>query len=89
MKAAITHWIKLCIHKAYEEQRLRLPKVITAHSNRVAAMLVVFSIRPPVEEIYRAATLSAFSTFVRHYRTEQLVSAEAAFGRRVLQHIVE
>lgn len=40
-----------------------------------------FSTRTLVEETCRAATWSSFSTFIRHYRIDQVSSAEATFVR--------
>lgn len=88
-KSTIAYWVKQCIFKAYEAQGLAPPRAVTAHSTRSAATTTAFSTRASVEEICRAATWSSFSTFVRHYRMDQAASAEAAFGRRVLQQVVE
>lgn len=42
-----------------------------------------------IEEICRAATWASPSPFIRNYKLNTYASAEAAFGRRVLQRVHE
>lgn len=87
-KASIAATIRACIREAYLSSGLEVPSGISAHSTRSAATNAAYSNRASAEEICRAATWSSLSTFVKHYRLNVYASAEAAFGRRVLQHVM-
>ncbi|XP_060537977.1 uncharacterized protein LOC132709142 [Pantherophis guttatus] len=80
-------WIRACISAAYEASDLPVPRRITAHSTRSAATSAAWSTRASIEEICRAAAWTSPSPFVRHYRLDTFASADAAFGRRVLQGV--
>ncbi|XP_060546579.1 uncharacterized protein LOC132711485 [Pantherophis guttatus] len=80
-------WIRACISAAYEASDLPVPRRITAHSTRSAATSAAWSTRASIEEICRAAAWTLPSPFVRHYRLDTFASADAAFGRRVLQGV--
>lgn len=85
---AISANIRSCIKEAYVSYGLPPPKGITAHSTRSAAMSAAFSNRASLEEICKAAAWFSLSTFVRHYKINTYDSADAAFGRRVLQQVM-
>lgn len=85
---AIGSAIRSCIREAYKAAGLEVPKGVTAHSTQSAATSAALSNRASVTEICKAATWTSLSTFVRHYKIDKLDSADAAFGRRVLQQVI-
>ncbi|XP_034274849.1 uncharacterized protein LOC117666340 [Pantherophis guttatus] len=85
--STLGRWIRACISTAYEASALPAPRNITAHSTRSAATSAAWSTRATIDEICRAATWASPSPFVRHYRLDKFASADAAFGRRVLQGV--
>lgn len=84
--STLSRWVKGCIILAYKANGLLPPEGIVAHSLRGAATMAVYRSFPSLETICRAATWKSVHSFTRHYRVDKLASAEAAFGRRVLQH---
>ncbi|XP_034289059.2 uncharacterized protein LOC117674930 [Pantherophis guttatus] len=86
--ATIGRWIKLCISAAYKLKGSQVPGGIVPHSTRSAATSVAWAAQASIDEICRAATWSSISSFIRHYRLDTFASADAAFGRRVLQAII-
>lgn len=82
---SISRWLKVTIVEAYKAVGKDPPGGITAHSTRGAATSTVFEGFHSLEAICRAATWASADTFIRHYKIDQAASAEAAFGRRVLQ----
>lgn len=87
--STVGRWLRTCIACAYEHQDLPVPQGITAHSTRSAATSAAWATQASVEEICRAATWTSASPFIRHYKLDSFASAEAAFGRRVLQKVRE
>ncbi|XP_058014842.1 uncharacterized protein LOC131185882 [Ahaetulla prasina] len=87
-KSVLARWIRAAIATAYESQSLPIPRRITAHSTRSAASSAAWGAQASIEEICRAATWSNPSSFIRHYRVDSYASADAAFGRRVLQTVL-
>lgn len=81
-------WIRATIATAYQQLKLPVPRNITAHSTRSAATSAAWATRAPLEEVCRAATWTSISPFIRHYRVDAFASADAAFGRRVLQAVL-
>ncbi|XP_070582571.1 uncharacterized protein [Erythrolamprus reginae] len=84
---SISRWIRECIAEAYGTTPHILPQGITAHSTRSAATSAAWRTQASAEDICRAATWTAPSTFIRHYKLDIYASAEASFGRRVLQRV--
>lgn len=84
---ALGQWIMATISTAYESQSLPIPRYITAHSTRSAAMSAAWATQAPLEEVCRAATWSSLTPFIQHYRLDSCASADAAFGRQVLQGV--
>ncbi|XP_034271909.1 uncharacterized protein LOC117674907 [Pantherophis guttatus] len=80
-------WIRATISTAYQRQSLPVPHHVTAHSTRSAATSAAWATQASWEEICRAAAWSSISPFIRHYRVDSFASADAAFGRRVLQTV--
>lgn len=80
--------ISCCIKEAYRAARLVPPEGITAHSTRSAVTSAALANRASIENICKAVTWSTVSTFIRHYRLNIYSSADAAFGRRVLQQVM-
>ncbi|XP_034290509.1 uncharacterized protein LOC117675694 [Pantherophis guttatus] len=80
-------WLRASISLAYEAQSLPVPRGVTAHSTRSAATSAAWSTQASLEEVCRAATWTSPSPFIRHYRLDVYASAEASFGRRVLQRV--
>ncbi|XP_060546167.1 uncharacterized protein LOC132711373 [Pantherophis guttatus] len=85
--ATLGRWIRATIAKAYEVLSIPVPRRITAHSTRSAATSVAWATQASLEEICRAAAWASPTPFIRHYRLDWFASAEAAFGRRVLQQV--
>ncbi|XP_070803767.1 uncharacterized protein [Pituophis catenifer annectens] len=85
--ATIGRWIRACIASAYQAQAIPVPNSITAHSTRSAATSAAWATQASLEEVCRAATWSTPSPFIRHYKIDTFASAEASFGRRVLQQV--
>ncbi|XP_058043567.1 uncharacterized protein LOC131200588 [Ahaetulla prasina] len=83
----IGRWIRATIAMTYDLQSLPRPKNITAHSTRSASTSAAWATQAPLEEVCRAATWSSPSPFIRHYKLDTYASAEASFGRRVLQSV--
>lgn len=86
--SAISAAIRSCIREAYAALGLTPPVGIVAHSTRSVATSAAFANHASAEEICRAAAWSSLSTFIRHYKINTRDSADAAFGRRVLQHVI-
>lgn len=84
----VGRWFRATIASAYDIHSLPVPPRITAHSTHSAATSTAWSTQASLEDICRAATWSSLSPFIRHYKLDVYASAEAAFGRRVLQHIL-
>lgn len=83
----VARWIKACISLAYGAQNRQIPGRIWAHSTRSAATSAAWSTQASILEICRAATWTSLSPFVRHYKIDSFASADASFGRRVLQSV--
>lgn len=81
-------WIKACISAAYEHKGRSIPSRILPHSTRSAATSAAWATQASVADICRAATWSSVTPFIRHYRIDSFASAEASFGRRVLQRVL-
>ncbi|XP_070591651.1 F-box/LRR-repeat protein 8-like [Erythrolamprus reginae] len=82
---SLSRWIRDCIAEVYTARSQSPPAGVVAHSTRSAATSAAWSTQASLEEICRAATWASASTFICHYRLDFLASAEASFGRRVLQ----
>ncbi|XP_034257215.1 uncharacterized protein LOC117661313 [Pantherophis guttatus] len=80
-------WIRATIAFSYESQSLAVPNRVTAHSTRSAATSAAWATQASLEEVCKAATWSTPTPFIRHYRLDAYASADAAFGRRVLQRV--
>lgn len=50
--------------------------------------MAAWAMPAPLLEICRAATWTSRSLFIKHYKLDQFASAEASFGRRVLQRVL-
>lgn len=85
--ATLGRWIRATIACAYDVRSLPVPPRITAHSTRSAATSVAWATQASLEEVCRAAAWASPTPFIRHYRLDRFASAEAAFGRRVLQQV--
>ncbi|XP_061474004.1 store-operated calcium entry regulator STIMATE isoform X1 [Rhineura floridana] len=84
----LSRWLRACITLAYESLKLSVPASITAHSTRSAATSAAFATNAPVADICRAAVWSTPHSFIRHYKIDRYASADASFGRRVLQQVL-
>ncbi|XP_061443669.1 uncharacterized protein LOC133365571 [Rhineura floridana] len=84
----LSRWLRACITLAYESLKLPVPVSITAHSTRSAATSAAFATNAPVADICRAAVWSSPHWFIRHYKIDRYASADASFGRRVLQQVL-
>lgn len=86
--STIGRWIRQTIASAYDFRSLPRPARVTAHSTRSASTSAAWSTQASLLEICRAATWSSPVPFIRHYKIDTFASAEAAFGRQVLQQVV-
>lgn len=84
----VGRWLKSCISEAYGLRGAPVPEGILPHSTRSAATSAAWATQASVDDICRAATWSSLSSFVRHYRLDLFASADASFGRRVLQSVI-
>lgn len=80
-------WLRATISTAYESQSLPVPRCITAHSTRSVATTAAWATQAPLEEVCCTATWTSVTPFIRYYRLDTYTSADAAFGRRVLQRV--
>ncbi|XP_070592839.1 uncharacterized protein [Erythrolamprus reginae] len=87
--STIGRWIRGAIAKAYDVEGVQRPLGITAHSTRSAASSAAWATQCPLEDLCKAATWTSLTPFIRHYKIDKFASAQAAFGRRVLQQVVE
>lgn len=85
--ATIARWIRACIATAYDKTSTPVPGRVYAHSTRSAAASAAWATQAPLVDICRAATWTSPSPFIRHYKIDKYASAEASFGRRVLQQV--
>lgn len=83
--SSLSRWLKLAIIEAYRAVGKEPLGGITAHSTRGAATTAAFEGVHSMESVCRAVTWASADTFIRHYKIDQAASAEATFGRRVLQ----
>ncbi|XP_039181405.1 zinc transporter ZIP11 isoform X2 [Crotalus tigris] len=83
--STIGRWIRACITGAYQSESLLVPRRVTAHSTNSAATSAAWATQASIEDVCRAATWSSPSPFIRHYKLDKFASAEASFGRGILQ----
>lgn len=86
--STVGRWLKACISNAYELKAKSLPGKVLPHSIRSTATVAAWVTQASVEDICRAASWLLLSSFVRHYKLDTYASAEASFGRRVLQSVI-
>lgn len=86
--SSVSFAIHACIALAYKAVKILVSAGIMAHSTRCTATNAAFACQASVDEVYRAAKWTSISTFIRHYKLDKCNSADAAFGRRVLQHVL-
>lgn len=82
----LTRWIRGCITLALKAAKDDPPQGITAHLLWKAATSTVYSSFRSLTVICKAATWRFVHSFTKHDRIDQVASAEAAFGRKILQH---
>uniref|UniRef100_A0A803JHX3 Tyr recombinase domain-containing protein n=1 Tax=Xenopus tropicalis TaxID=8364 RepID=A0A803JHX3_XENTR len=87
-KATIARWIREAIRRAYISLQKPPPFRIKAHSTRAMGASWACRNMASAEQLCRAATWASVHTFTKHYRFDTFASAEAAFGRKVLQSVV-
>uniref|UniRef100_A0A803JZG3 Tyr recombinase domain-containing protein n=1 Tax=Xenopus tropicalis TaxID=8364 RepID=A0A803JZG3_XENTR len=87
-KATIARWIKESIRQAYISLNESPPFQITAHSTRAVSASWACRNMASAEQLCKAATWSSAHTFTKFYRFDTFASAQAAFGRKVLQAVV-
>lgn len=87
--SSISRALRSCIKEAYLALGLIPPEGITVHSTRSAATSAAFFNRASTEEIWKAAAWSSISTFIRHYKINTKHLEDDAFGRRVLQQVIQ
>ena len=87
-KNTIARWIKQAIVEAYRSLDKECPFSLLAHSTRALSASWAERAGATPEQIFKAATWSSFSTFIKHYRLDLLSAQDQAFGRKVLQAVV-
>lgn len=85
--STIGRWVRQCIATVYESRQELAPGGIIAHSTTSAATSRAWATQASLDEICRAAAWASPSPFIRNYKLDKFASAEAAFGRRVLQAV--
>ncbi|KAM9329728.1 uncharacterized protein PAF06_005604 [Gastrophryne carolinensis] len=73
---------------AYSAKGKDPPFRVTAHSTRVVGASWAFQHQASVEQVCKAATWSSVHTFSKFYKVDVRASADAVFGRKVLQAAV-
>lgn len=87
-KAALAKWIRSTIIRTYAVKGKPPPIQVRAHSTRSLSTSWAIRHQASAEQICRAATWASLHTFTRFYRLHTHASAEAGFGRKVLQTAV-
>lgn len=85
--ATIARWIKACISIAYNIRARPRPAKIYAHSTRSAAASAAWSTQASVLDICHAASWASTTSFIKYYKIDLYASADASFGRQVLQQV--
>uniref|UniRef100_A0A803J2D4 Tyr recombinase domain-containing protein n=1 Tax=Xenopus tropicalis TaxID=8364 RepID=A0A803J2D4_XENTR len=88
-KASIARWIKALITSIYRDKGLPIPFKTSAHTTRALSTSWALANAASTEQICKAATWSSIHTFTKFYKFNVFSSAEAAFGRKVLQSAVQ
>ncbi|XP_026512176.1 SH3 and multiple ankyrin repeat domains protein 3-like [Terrapene carolina triunguis] len=81
----ISSWITTIIKFSYEQAKVSLPTIMTAHSTRAQASSAAFLVQVLFQDICGTATWSSFHTFSSHCAITQQAQDDASFGRAVLQ----
>lgn len=87
-KALIAKWIRSTIIRAYAVKGRASPLKVKAHSTRSLSTSWALQHQASAEQICKAATWASLHTFTRFYRLHTQASAEASFGRKVLQTVI-
>uniref|UniRef100_A0A803JUY8 Tyr recombinase domain-containing protein n=1 Tax=Xenopus tropicalis TaxID=8364 RepID=A0A803JUY8_XENTR len=87
-KTTIARWIRETVRRAYLAQKKVPPIKLRAHSTRALGTSWAHRNLASAEQVCRAATWSSPHTFTKFYQFNTYLSAEAAFGRKVLQAVV-
>ncbi|KAE8590612.1 hypothetical protein XENTR_v10018130 [Xenopus tropicalis] len=87
-KATLARWIKETVRRAYLVRRKAPPIRLRAHSTRAIGASWAHRNAATAEQVCRAATWSSPHTFTKFYHFNTYLSAEAAFGRKVLQAVI-
>uniref|UniRef100_A0A803JL00 Tyr recombinase domain-containing protein n=1 Tax=Xenopus tropicalis TaxID=8364 RepID=A0A803JL00_XENTR len=87
-KTTIARWIKETVRRAYLVRKKVPPIKLRAHSTRAIGASWAHRNAATAEQVCRAATWSSPHTFTKFYHFNTYLSAEAAFGRKVLQAVV-
>uniref|UniRef100_A0A803K8I3 Tyr recombinase domain-containing protein n=1 Tax=Xenopus tropicalis TaxID=8364 RepID=A0A803K8I3_XENTR len=87
-KTTIARWIKETIRRSYLAKKKVPPIKIRAHSTRSLGTSWAHRNFASAEQVCRAATWSSLHTFTKFYQFNTYLSAEATFGRKVLQAVI-
>uniref|UniRef100_A0A803J3K6 Reverse transcriptase domain-containing protein n=1 Tax=Xenopus tropicalis TaxID=8364 RepID=A0A803J3K6_XENTR len=86
-KISIARWIKDLITMVYRSRDLEIPFKVSAHSTRGLSTSWALHNQASMEQICKAATWASLHTFTKFYQFNVYASADAAFGRKVLQTV--
>ncbi|KAM9325375.1 uncharacterized protein PAF06_001534 [Gastrophryne carolinensis] len=87
-KSTISKWIRQAVVQAYTTKGKTPPFRLNAHSTRAVGASWAFQHQASVEQVCKAATWSSVHTFTKFYKVDVKASADAVFGRKVLQAAV-
>ncbi|XP_077141699.1 uncharacterized protein LOC143805858 isoform X1 [Ranitomeya variabilis] len=87
-RATLSRWIRDAIRLAYSMKNEEPPEGIKAHSTRAMASSWAEKGNVPIEDICKAATWLAPSTFYNHYRLDLSSDSDLHFGRTILSTVV-
>uniref|UniRef100_A0A803KB74 Tyr recombinase domain-containing protein n=1 Tax=Xenopus tropicalis TaxID=8364 RepID=A0A803KB74_XENTR len=87
-KRSLARWIVAAILESYKSVGQEAPITVKAHSTRKISASWALHNSASIDAIRKAATWSSLHTFAKFYRLDVLASAEATFGRKVLQAAV-
>ncbi|KAE8579987.1 hypothetical protein XENTR_v10024262 [Xenopus tropicalis] len=88
-KASIGRWINSLITITYSNKGMPTPLKTSAHTTRALSTSWARANTASAEQICKAATWSSIHTFTKFYKFNVFSSAEATFGRKVLQSAVQ
>lgn len=87
--STLSKWLRVTIELAYSLSGKTALQGITGHSIWGAATSAAYEGHSSLGDICRVSTWSSAHTFIMHYKVDVATSAEACFGRKIVQKVVE